>query len=107
HPTRLKITIRPQLPGDRGRGRLGREGPRRQSGVDRALARLRRSPGVVAPFAGARRPSHFDDAVASLDIEPTTTRHPRSRPAMRPDTTSRAPPSTPNSPASGTTPASA
>ena len=40
-------------------------------GVSRAqiaLAWLRRNPVVVAPIVGATKPSHIDDAVASLDI---------------------------------------
>jgi hypothetical protein len=43
-------------------------------GVSRAqvaLAWLRHNPVVVAPLVGATRPSHIDDAVASLDIELT------------------------------------
>jgi aryl-alcohol dehydrogenase-like predicted oxidoreductase len=36
-----------------------------------ALAWLRRNPVVVAPLVGASKPSHLDDAVASLDIELT------------------------------------
>jgi diketogulonate reductase-like aldo/keto reductase len=36
-----------------------------------ALAWLRRNPVVVAPFVGATKPSHLDDAVASLAIELT------------------------------------
>jgi 1-deoxyxylulose-5-phosphate synthase len=43
-------------------------------GVSRAqvsLAWLRRNPVVVAPLVGATKPSHLDDAVASLDIELT------------------------------------
>jgi aryl-alcohol dehydrogenase-like predicted oxidoreductase len=43
-------------------------------GVSRAqvaLAWLRRNPVVVAPIVGASKPSHIDDAVASLDIELT------------------------------------
>jgi aryl-alcohol dehydrogenase-like predicted oxidoreductase len=43
-------------------------------GVSRAqiaLAWLRRNPVVVAPLVGATKPSHIDDAVASLDIELT------------------------------------
>jgi len=41
-------------------------------GVSRAqvsLAWLRRSPVVVAPLAGATKPSHIDDAIASLELE--------------------------------------
>ena len=34
-----------------------------------ALAWLRRNPVVVAPLVGATKPSHIDDAVASLDID--------------------------------------
>lgn len=33
-----------------------------------ALAWLRRNPVVVAPLVGATKPSHLDDAVASLEI---------------------------------------
>ena len=43
-------------------------------GVSRAqvaLAWLRRNPVVVAPLVGATKPSHLDDAVASLEIELT------------------------------------
>ena len=43
-------------------------------GVSRAqiaLAWLRRNPVVVAPLVGASKPSHIEDAVASLDIELT------------------------------------
>ena len=43
-------------------------------GVSRAqvaLAWLRHNPVVVAPLVGASRPSHIDDAVASLDIDLT------------------------------------
>jgi aryl-alcohol dehydrogenase-like predicted oxidoreductase len=43
-------------------------------GVSRAqvaLAWLRHNPVVVAPLLGASKPSHLDDAVASLDIELT------------------------------------
>jgi aryl-alcohol dehydrogenase-like predicted oxidoreductase len=43
-------------------------------GVSRAqvaLAWLRRHPVVVAALVGATKPSYLDDAVASLDIEPT------------------------------------
>ena len=43
-------------------------------GVSRAqvaLAWLRRNPVVVAPIVGASKPSHIDDAVASLDLELT------------------------------------
>jgi aryl-alcohol dehydrogenase-like predicted oxidoreductase len=43
-------------------------------GVSRAriaLAWLRRNPVVVAPLVGASKPSHLEDAVASLDIELT------------------------------------
>ncbi len=36
-----------------------------------ALAWLRHKPVVVAPIVGASKPSHIDDAVASLDIELT------------------------------------
>jgi len=46
----------------------------RARGVSRAqvaLAWLRRNPVVVAPIVGATRPSHLDDAVASLEIELT------------------------------------
>jgi 1-deoxyxylulose-5-phosphate synthase len=45
-----------------------------QRGVSRArvaLAWLRRSSVVVAPLVGATKPSHIDDAVASLDIDIT------------------------------------
>jgi aryl-alcohol dehydrogenase-like predicted oxidoreductase len=44
----------------------------RGRGVSRAqvaLAWLRHSPVVVAPLVGASRPSHLEDAVASLDID--------------------------------------
>ncbi len=43
-------------------------------GVSRAqiaLAWLRTNPVVVAPFVGASKTSHIDDAVSSLDIELT------------------------------------
>jgi len=43
-------------------------------GVSRAqvaLARLRHNPVVVAPLVGASKPSHLDDALASLEIELT------------------------------------
>ncbi len=43
-------------------------------GVSRAqvsLAWLRHNPVVVAPLVGASKPSHLDDAVASLEIELT------------------------------------
>jgi aryl-alcohol dehydrogenase-like predicted oxidoreductase len=43
-------------------------------GVSRAqvaLAWLRHNPVVVAPLVGATKPSHLDDAVASLEIELT------------------------------------
>ncbi len=43
-------------------------------GVSRAQiapAWLRHNPVVVAPLVGASKPSHIDDAVASLDIELT------------------------------------
>ena len=46
----------------------------RARGVSRAqvaLAWLRRNPVVVAPIVGATKPSHLDDAVASLEIELT------------------------------------
>ena len=46
----------------------------RARGVSRAqvaLAWLRHNPVVVAPLVGATKPSHIDDAVASLDIELT------------------------------------
>jgi aryl-alcohol dehydrogenase-like predicted oxidoreductase len=36
-----------------------------------ALAWLRRSPVVVAPLVGATKPSHIDDAVASLEVQLT------------------------------------
>ena len=36
-----------------------------------APAWLRHNPVVVAPLVGASKPSHLDDAVASLDIELT------------------------------------
>jgi 1-deoxyxylulose-5-phosphate synthase len=36
-----------------------------------ALAWLRRNPVVVAPLVGATKPSHVDDAVASLEINLT------------------------------------
>jgi 1-deoxyxylulose-5-phosphate synthase len=36
-----------------------------------ARAWLRHNPVVVAPLVGASKPSHLDDAVASLDIELT------------------------------------
>jgi aryl-alcohol dehydrogenase-like predicted oxidoreductase len=42
-------------------------------GVSRAqvaLAWLRHNPVVVVPLVGASKPSHIDDAVASLEIEP-------------------------------------
>jgi 1-deoxyxylulose-5-phosphate synthase len=42
-------------------------------GVNRAqvaLAWLRHNPVVVVPLVGASKPSHIDDAVASLEIEP-------------------------------------
>ena len=45
--------------------------PSQARGVSRAqiaLAWLRRNPVVVAPIVGATKPSHIDDAVASLDI---------------------------------------
>jgi 1-deoxyxylulose-5-phosphate synthase len=32
---------------------------------------LRRNPVVVAPIVGASKPSHLDDAVASVDIDLT------------------------------------
>jgi 1-deoxyxylulose-5-phosphate synthase len=43
-------------------------------GVNRAqvsLAWLRHNPVVVAPIVGASKPSHLEDAVASLDIDLT------------------------------------
>jgi 1-deoxyxylulose-5-phosphate synthase len=43
-------------------------------GVSRAqvsLAWLRHNPVVAAPLVGATKPSHLDDAVASLEIELT------------------------------------
>jgi 1-deoxyxylulose-5-phosphate synthase len=46
----------------------------KERGVSRAqiaLAWLRHNPVVVAPLVGASKPSHIDDAVASLDIELT------------------------------------
>jgi aryl-alcohol dehydrogenase-like predicted oxidoreductase len=46
----------------------------KERGVSRAqisLAWLRRNPVVVAPLVGASRPSHLDEAVASLDVELT------------------------------------
>jgi aryl-alcohol dehydrogenase-like predicted oxidoreductase len=45
-----------------------------ERGVSRAqiaLAWLRRNPVVVAPLVGASKPSHIDDAVASLELELT------------------------------------
>ena len=45
-----------------------------ERGVSRAqiaLAWLRRNPVVVAPLVGASKPSHIDDAIASLELELT------------------------------------
>ncbi|MGP0103036.1 MAG: aldo/keto reductase, partial [Solirubrobacteraceae bacterium] len=36
-----------------------------------ALAWLRRNPVIVAPIVGASKPSHIDDAIASLKLELT------------------------------------
>jgi aryl-alcohol dehydrogenase-like predicted oxidoreductase len=41
------------------------------TGAQVALAWLRHNPVVVAPLVGASKPSHLDDAVASLEIELT------------------------------------